>query len=192
MKNADQLLKIKATVLYLLGQAPEGMDYIHLSKLMYFAQKEHLVTYGLPVMDDSFFARKHGPVPRLTYRVLKQAESGTAFDDPVLEGFRAALAVEQGEDHPVVKALEQYDEDELSRSDIKSLDQAIAQYLNTDAYELGRLSHDKAWRKAKRIADRTGEDVRIPLYDIAEAGGASRGMLDVIKERQWIENSLSN
>ena len=119
MKNADQLLKIKATVLYLLGQAPEGMDYIHLSKLMYFAQKEHLVTYGLPVMDDSFFARKHGPVPRLTYRVLKQAESGTAFDDPVLEGFRAALAVEQGEDHPIVKAREQYDEDELSPSDIK-------------------------------------------------------------------------
>ena len=33
MKTTDQILKIKATVLYILGQMPQGMDYIHLFKI---------------------------------------------------------------------------------------------------------------------------------------------------------------
>ena len=34
MKTTDQILKIKATVLYVLGQMPQGMDYIHLLKIL--------------------------------------------------------------------------------------------------------------------------------------------------------------
>ena len=50
MKSAEQILKIKATVLYVLSHSPQGMDYIHLFKIMYFAQQRHLVTYGSPLM----------------------------------------------------------------------------------------------------------------------------------------------
>lgn len=39
MKTIDQILKIKAVVLYILKAFPEGVDYIHLFKVMYFAQK---------------------------------------------------------------------------------------------------------------------------------------------------------
>lgn len=67
MKTTDQILKIKAVVSYILQQIPEGLDYIHLFKMMYFAQQEHLVIYGIPIFDDSFVARKHGPVPTFTY-----------------------------------------------------------------------------------------------------------------------------
>lgn len=192
MKNEDQILKIKATVLYLLGQAPEGMDYIHLLKMMYFAQREHLAIYGLPLMDDSFYARKHGPVPTLTYKVLKCSECGGSFDNPVLEGFRNAIEIEQGDGHQIVKAKEKYDEDELSKSNLRVLDDCLLKYKDIDAYELGELSHDSAFRKAKKVADRTGEDVKMTLYDIAAAGGAKPGMLAVIKERQWIEAKLNN
>ena len=71
MKTTDQILKIKATVLYILGQMPQGMDYNHLFKILYFAQQKHLVTYGMPLMEDTFCARKHGPVPTSNYNVLK-------------------------------------------------------------------------------------------------------------------------
>lgn len=66
------------------------------------------------IMEDTFCARKHGPVPTLTYKVLK----------------------------------------------------------------------------AKRTAGRTGEDAKIPMYDIADAGGATKEMLGVIRERQWIERHI--
>ena len=54
MKTIEQIQKIKAVVLYILKQLPQGVDYIHLFKIMYFAQQEHLVIYGLPLLDDTF------------------------------------------------------------------------------------------------------------------------------------------
>lgn len=71
MKTKDQILKIKAVVLYILKAFPEGVDYIHLFKVMYFAQQNQLKEYGLPIIYDTFVARKHGPVPTLTYKVLR-------------------------------------------------------------------------------------------------------------------------
>lgn len=53
------------------------------------------------------------------------------------------------------------------------------------------LSHDKAWKNAKRKADETGEDVKITMYDMAKAAGASTGMLGVIRERQMIRKALA-
>lgn len=68
MKTIEQILKIKAVVLYILKAFPEGVDYIHLFKVMYFAQQDQLKEYGLPIMYDTFVARKHGPVPVLPIR----------------------------------------------------------------------------------------------------------------------------
>lgn len=45
MKTKDQILKIKAVVLYILKAFPEGVDYIHLFKVMYFAQQNQLKEY---------------------------------------------------------------------------------------------------------------------------------------------------
>ena len=42
MKTIDQILKIEAVVLYILKAFPEGVDYIHLFKVMYFAQQDQL------------------------------------------------------------------------------------------------------------------------------------------------------
>lgn len=56
MKTIDQILKIKAVVLYILKAFPEGVDYIHLFKVMYFAQQNQLKEYGLPIIYDTFVA----------------------------------------------------------------------------------------------------------------------------------------
>ena len=71
------------------------------------------------------------------------------------------------------------------------MDRWIQKCRDIKAFYLSDLSHDKAWQKAKRQADRTGEDTKISLYDMAMAGGASKDMLDIIKERQINRNALS-
>ena len=74
MKTTIQIAKIKAVVLYIMQSFPQGVDYIKLFKILYFAQQDHLVRYGKVLVEDSFKALKHGPVPTYTYKALQIAE----------------------------------------------------------------------------------------------------------------------
>ena len=192
MKTIEQIQKIKSVVLYILNAFPEGVDYIHLFKVMYFAQQNQLKDYGLPIVYDTFVARKHGPVPTLTYKVLRGVEGKTPILSDELREFAAALEVNQSADgHQIVKATQPCDTDELSVADVKMLDQWIAKCKDVQSFDLSDLSHDKAWRQAKTKADKTGEDVKITMYDMAAAAGASRDMLSVIRERQSVQKALA-
>ena len=105
MKTIDQILKIKAVVLYILKAFPEGVDYIHLFKVMYFAQQDQLKEYGLPIIYDTFVARKHGPVPALTYKVLRGIEGKADLSTPELKDFADSLNIAISQDgHQLVLA----------------------------------------------------------------------------------------
>lgn len=191
MKTKEQISKIQAVVNYILEKAGE-MDYIHLFKIMYFAQQDHLVTYGLPIMDDSFLARRHGAVPALTYKVIKNVETQSKVSDDLNDYYNSIKIHTDSNGIQIVGIADdaKCDLDELSVSNIKYLDKWIEKCKDIHSYELSDLSHDKAWKRAKRQAEKTGEDTKITLYDMAEAGGAKKGMLEVIRERQSIKCAL--
>lgn len=195
MKTIDQILKIKAVVLYILKAFPEGVDYIHLFKVMYFAQQNQLKEYGLPIIYDTFVARKHGPVPTLAYKVLRGVEGKAEISSPELKDFADSLKVELSQDgHQLILASKQAvcDMDELSVADVKMLDKWIDKCKGVDSFDLSDKSHeDKAWKRAKRQADKTGEDTKITMYEMADAAGASKAMLSVIRERQSVQKALS-
>lgn len=192
MKTKDQIDKIKATVLYILQQSKEGIDYIHLFKIMYFAQQNHLVKYALPIVEDSFVARKHGPVPTLTYKVIKCAEKDSCKGSCDLQDFIKSIKITSNNGHQLISLADTVkpDMDEFSKSDIKSLDSAIEKYKDIESFRLSGISHDAAYTKAKRESEKTGEDARIPLVNIAEAGGASKPMLKVIRKHQIDKREL--
>lgn len=192
MKEIEEVNKIKAVVEYILQQMGKGVDYIHLFKVMYFAQEEHLAVYGVPMMYDTFVARKHGPVPSLTYKVLRVAEGKTVDVTEELHSFASDLSISDDNGHQEVTLAEgvQCDMDELSRSNVRILDKWIEQCKDIRSFDLSEMSHDKAWQKAVRQTDRTGEDTKISLYDMAAAGGASKDMLKVVKERQLNRRAL--
>lgn len=128
MKTIDQILKIKAVVLYILKAFPEGVDYIHLFKVMYFAQQNQLKEYGLPIIYDTFVARKHGPLPALTYKVLRGIEGKADLSSPELKDFADSLNIAISQDgHQLIFAANtaECDMDELSRADVKMLDKWI-------------------------------------------------------------------
>ena len=193
MKEIEEVNKIKAVVEYILQQMGAAVDYIHLFKVMYFAQEEHLAIYGVPMMYDTFVARKHGPVPSLTYKVLRAAEGKTVDVTSELQAFASDLSLSVSDGHQVVTLADdvQCDMDELSRSNIRILDKWIEHCKDIDSFDLSELSHDKAWQKAVRQTERTGEDTKISLYDMAASGGASKAMLGVVKERQMNRRALS-
>lgn len=193
MKQTDDINKIKAVVEYILQQMGVAIDYIHLFKVMYFAQEEHLALYGVPIMYDTFVARKHGPVATLTYKVLRVAEGKVTEVTDDLKAFASDLNLGQSDGHQVVSLASdvEVDMDELSRSNIRILDKWIKHCKEIDSFDLSELSHDNAWLKAKRQAEKTGEDTKISLYDMAASGGASKDMLQVVKERQINRKALS-
>ena len=192
MKEIEEVNKIKAVVEYILQKMGVAVDYIHLFKVMYFAQEEHLAVYGVPMMYDTFVARKHGPVPSLTYKVLRVAEGKAVDVTDELHGFASDLSLSVNDGHQVVTLAEgvQCDMDELSRSNVRILDKWIERCKDIESFDLSELSHDKAWQKAVRQTERTGEDTKISLYDMAAAGGASKDMLSVVKERQINRRAL--
>ena len=193
MKQTDDINKIKAVVEYILQQMGVAIDYIHLFKVMYFAQEEHLALYGVPIMYDTFVARKHGPVATLTYKVLRVAEGKVIEVTDDLKAFASDLNLTQSDGHQVVSLASDVkaDMDELSRSNIRILDKWITHCKEIESFDLSELSHDNAWLKAKRQAEKTGEDTKISLYDMAASGGASKDMLQVVKERQINRRALS-
>jgi len=191
MKSYDQILKIKATVLYILNCFPEGLDYIHLFKIMYFAQREHLVLYGMTLMDDSFVTRKHGPVPSFTYKVLRSIEGKVNMDSEVSNLFSDTFQIDASNEHQNVYASVKPDMDELSASNVKLLDKYINECRNIKAFDLSDMSHDKAWVNAYKKSQKTGDSITMTPYDIAAAGGASKEMLSIIRERQLVKQLMS-
>ena len=79
--------------------------------------------------------------------------------------------------------------DELSVADVKMLDKWIDKCRNIGSFDLSDKSHeDRAWKRAKRLADKTGEDTKITMYEMAECVGATKSMLNVFRIRQcfWV------
>ena len=185
MKTSIQIAKIKAVILYIMQSFPNGVDYIKLFKILYFAQRDHLAHYGKVIVEDSFRALKHGPVPSYTYKGLQIAEGKPLEGD--FEEFLKNLSVR----NQIVYADAKPDMDYISGADKRTLDASIEKYKDEDPYDLSDLSHDSAWREEiMRMADDPQKNF-ITMIDMARAGNASKSMIDYIREKQIIRNALS-
>ena len=186
----EKALSIQLRVLPSSKQSPYSIF-----KVMYFAQQDQLKEYGLPIMYDTFVARKHGPVPALTYKVLRGIGGKADLSSPELKDFADSLNIAISQDgHQLVLASKnaECDMDELSVADVKMLDKWIEKCKDVESFDLSDKSHeDRAWKRAKRQADKTGEDSKITMYDMAAAAGASKDMLCVIRDRQSVQKAFN-
>lgn len=190
MKTQEQIEKIQAVVLYILQHFPDGVDYIKLFKIMYFAQRKYLSTYGLCIVDDTFKARLKGPVPALTYKVMKMAENGDKFDRcSDLISFAKSVTVDNNQK---VSANMKPDVDYIAGMERRVLDETIAECRDMSSKDLSKKSHDAAYRKVcNRMKDDPQKDF-LTCIDIARAGGASEDVLEYIREIQQIEQALAS
>ena len=105
---------------YVASQWP-GVTAFYASKVLFFAEKAHLNTYGRPIVADTFIAMPSGPVPSTLYDFIKGQLDQAG--DP--EAITKALAISR-DPYPRVTAIRAADLDALSASDIECLDEAIA------------------------------------------------------------------
>jgi len=182
--SEDDIAKLKAVALYVLDKCGET-DFIHLFKIIYFAERSLYAKYGQHLVKDSFVAMEHGPVPSYLYDALKlmNGKSGNKS----VKSISNALTPAGGEcAWFFVKTNEKPDLDELSPAEIAVLDESIAKYRDLDAKALSELSHDTAWHSAWD----TRHNTVITSLDIAKAGNASKEFLEYLKEQEAINSLL--
>ena len=191
MKTIDQILKIRATVLYVLNAFPDGVDYIKLFKILYFAQRQHLVEYGRTIFDDTFQARQFGPVSGFIRKGLKLKELSKSLS-PDFELFGNGINIVINPEHQIIKSTQQADMDELSISEIKCLDRYITEFKDMKSSDISEISHkDSAWIKAYERSKKDPQMRSMTILEIAEAGGANQNTLAYIKENLELDQYLN-
>ncbi len=160
-------------VLYVARRIPRP-SFHTISKVLYFADKEHLSRYGSLMTGDSYVAMRYGPVPTAIYNLLKAAGGRK---EPFIPGEWAelagsALAVE---DAHRVRPLRDANLDLLSESQRSCLDASIRQNGRLSFRRLADKSHDAAWKSAD-------ENEMIELEAIAKTLPNAREVLAHLSE----------
>ncbi len=156
------------TILYIATHS-QNPNFIHIAKLMYFADKVHLARYGRFICGDSYIAMKNGPVPSNVYDMLKSARG-----DYWCHRFNDLDTAFRVEAPCMVVALRKSNLEWLSNSDIECLDEAIECYDKFDFGELSQKSHDKAWKSAN-------ENDEISIEAIVSAIDNPPGLLEHLR-----------
>src|SRR3989338_4477130 len=66
------LNKFTACVAYFARQDLPDLDKLKICKLLYYADKEHLIKYGKPVLWDTYIHMDNGPVPSKSPDILNE------------------------------------------------------------------------------------------------------------------------
>ncbi len=119
-----------AAITYVASKNVPELTTYKLCKLLFLADKYHLVRYGRPITGDIYVAMEDGPVPSAVYDLLKfllanrtpNARAAALIDH---------LQIDKKFRYPRIQAKKRFDADELSRSDITALDRAIKTYGGT-------------------------------------------------------------
>ena len=176
MKSMIDIQSYIQPVLYILNKAKMSLDTHKISKILYFADREHLAKYGNSITQDTYIAMKYGPVPSHIYDIIKVVlgNNSDAFDYDFLKFY-----FEKSTDNKISAKIS-FDIDEFSTSEIECLNNSITEYLDKPFMFLTNASHDLAWDSAIDSMD---------ILKIAEAGGANQSMINYIRENNNISNA---
>lgn len=182
MKTREQIKKIENVILYILQKFDDGVDYIKLFKILYFAQRDYLCRFGKPIVPETFKARIHGPIPTLTDKVIKNVEEGTSTDFPDLKEFMDSIKVVEQK----VFALKQPDLDFIAKKEREYLDKWFEYCKDKKSYDLSKESHDSVYHKVVERAKQDPQQDVMTFIDIARSGHASDKMIAYIREKELL------
>lgn len=173
--------KTVAAALYIVSKNLPELTMAKLFKLLYFADKDHLVRFGRTITGDCYAAMKDGPVPSHLYDLFKEmrgpshgpearllAENITAEPSPLT--------------YPRLVATGTIDPMQLSVSDIASLERVLSAYGKLSFLRLRALTHETpAWENAWNGRKSDSEPMEFEDFfdeDSDAIGGAKEEMLE--------------
>lgn len=147
-------------------------------KLLFFADKAHLLEQGTPILGDSYYCMDYGPVPSLALNELNDAllRNEVLDSSPDLTLIDQVLRVRRSvwRKHPLFESKTSSDRSVFADSECAVLRRIIDQYGNCSAHELVDLSHkEPTWIIPNKEREAGG---RVPIpYELFFEGCDTRG-----------------
>jgi len=147
--------KAEAALVYLASnsEAVPAFDKYKAGKLLFLADKYHLVRYGRPILGDNYKALDYGPVPQQTLDVLHvlvgDQSAWRADVAKAVERLRKMLEVDHRFRYPRLSARVTPNLEALSISELRALEHVVSEHGKRTFDELKVLTHTMpAFRKA--------------------------------------------
>jgi hypothetical protein len=120
------------------------------TKLLFLADKYHLLRYGRPIVGDRYYCMELGPVPSESLDAMNHLVAPDELPDETSE-YREAFLKKDGTSYPRIQAKREPDLDGFSESDIEALDRTVRRYGSLTADQLVDLvQKDPAVKRADR------------------------------------------
>jgi uncharacterized phage-associated protein len=175
--------KLAQVLGYLAWKGVPTLDKLKTVKLLYFADKEHLLKHGRPILGDVYFCMPHGPVPSFSKNLIDDALDQWKDVEPSLLKY---VGVDRSGKYPQFVFKEMPDLGELSLSEVNALDCTVARYGQKGPWELRNLSHEEpCWVIAHRHKPAGIESVEMPYETFFEGQPAEvASLLELVREEQ--------
>jgi uncharacterized phage-associated protein len=178
-------------MVYIASKNLRNLDKYKLCKLIFLADKSHLVRYSRPITGDVLCAMEYGPVPSTTLNLLTDLIQEVYVDNRVSVLSRH-LTVDKNFRYPHFSVRESCDFSQLlSLSDIDALDQTIEFHGNKTFEELKALTHEMpAWKNA--WSQSYSRNTPMKFEDLfAEDGDAISGAFEEMIENDKLRDAFS-
>ena len=152
--------KAVAAVAYLASQTGESMYPV--LKMLYLADRCHLERYGRFIVGDHYVAMEKGPVPSVTYDMLKFVRGERSFFDGG-EVAKLAFGLDRQTHKFSLNGTPSFDA--LSESDLECLEEVVALCKEKGAKYIRDASHDDAWKATTRNSDMAVEAIAAQFDD---------------------------
>ncbi|TKJ30211.1 hypothetical protein CEE39_08385 [bacterium (candidate division B38) B3_B38] len=119
----------------------ERLDKFKAVKLLYLADRYHLIKYARPIIGDRYCKLTWGPVPSHS---LDEIDAALDLPDFSTDLFNQYIKFDRKPKHPILKTKKPIDLDVFSKSEIEALDFTLKKYGNKDFNELVRITHSHA------------------------------------------------
>lgn len=154
--------KVAQMAAYLLKKRGGCMAHLKLMKLLYLADREAMVRYGVPISGDRVVSMPHGPVLTMTLNLM----DGDVESSP--NGWDAWISDKANNELSLNPDLTDADFDELSQADIEVLEDVWAKFGKMTRWEIRDYTHTlPEWE------DPHGSSIPIPHRKILMALGCS-------------------
>lgn len=181
------LEKFIASVTF-FAKETKDLDKLKIAKLLYFADKYHLLRYGTPIIGDTYYHLDYGPVPSKALDIINEILeekifSFTPVDCSNKKYFEEYLNIKKKglvNKYSIFEVKKEPNLDCLSDSEQEALRQTVKKYGCLSSSDLIRETHkDASWNKTQKNDD---IDYRLFFVDEPEARPEALDYLETLQE----------
>lgn len=142
------------------AEKTENFDTLKAAKLLYYADKHHLIRYGRPIIGDTYKHLDKGPVPSFALDVMNDVVKNRLPYWQESESYKNAfkkifkVIPKKGHPYPVFQLIKSPNLNYLSESEVEAIRETIKKYGKYTGRQLIKLTHrDASWKKTKPLEE---------------------------------------